>query len=437
MRSVWHYARGGRVVGPLTWDELAALAAAGQVRAGDPVWRVGEEPRAAREVPGLLPTRARQTASDETAPRDATRAWWKHPVVRYGVLILLAAGAASSQLVNRQAVNPPPASSPKELGQTSGLDRRLAPKPQSTPASAAKEHFDRGVGYARRGEFQLAVAAFDEAIRADPGGAEAFLERGFARRKLGDLRGAVIDYTQAIRLKPSWALAYANRAGTHAALGENERAVADASEAIRLDPTEVGGYANRALAYLNVGRDENAIRDCDEAIRLEPGCATAFNTRGLARHNRGEYELAIADFDAATRLDANYAHALFNRGLTRVAKKEYAAARADFAATRRLEPDHVMAHGLEAWVLACSPDAAVRDGKRAVELATRACELTGEKDYYALAALAAAHAECGQFEEAVRRAEQADRVATDDRQRQAIQKDLALYRAGKPYRDGD
>ena len=46
-----------------------------------------------------------------------------------------------------------------------------------------------------------------------------------------------------------------------------------------------------------------------------------------------------------------------------------------------------------AWLLATAPDARFRDGPRAVEHATRACELSGWRDAAALDTLAAAYAE--------------------------------------------
>ena len=48
-------------------------------------------------------------------------------------------------------------------------------------------------------------------------------------------------------------------------------------------------------------------------------------------------------------------------------------------------------------MLATSPDAKLRNGRRAIELATRACELTKYKAAYILSTLAAAYAETGDF----------------------------------------
>jgi len=52
-------------------------------------------------------------------------------------------------------------------------------------------------------------------------------------------------------------------------------------------------------------------------------------------------------------------------------------------------------------LLATCSDEKLRDGKRAVELATKANELTAGKDASVLDALAAAHAEIGDFDKAV------------------------------------
>ncbi|MBY0457125.1 MAG: hypothetical protein K2V38_07300, partial [Gemmataceae bacterium] len=87
-----------------------------------------------------------------------------------------------------------------------------------------------------------------------------------------------------------------------------------------------------------------------------------------------------------------------------------------------------------AWIWSTCPDPDVRNGPRARECATRACELTewGEPGF--LDTLAAACAECGAFEEAVKWQEKA-LVLIDDPERQADYRTrLALYEDGKPAR---
>jgi hypothetical protein len=77
-----------------------------------------------------------------------------------------------------------------------------------------------------------------------------------------------------------------------------------------------------------------------------------------------------------------------------------------------------------------------RDGRKAVELAKKACELTEWKDAAVLATLAAAYAEAGQFDEAVKWQKKAledkDFAASDGEKERTR---LKLFEARKPYRE--
>ena len=88
-----------------------------------------------------------------------------------------------------------------------------------------------------------------------------------------------------------------------------------------------------------------------------------------------------------------------------------------------------------AWTLATSSQANQRDGSIAVEFATRACELTGWKDANYLDTLAAAHAEAGDFDSAVRRQTEAISLVSDAKQKEDFGKRLKLYKDRKPFRD--
>lgn len=90
-----------------------------------------------------------------------------------------------------------------------------------------------------------------------------------------------------------------------------------------------------------------------------------------------------------------------------------------------------------AWLLATCPDDKLRNGPRAVELAERAAELSGGKQPEMLDTLAAAKAEVGRFAEAVTAARQALELARQQKRPalvEALPARIALYQAGKPFR---
>jgi tetratricopeptide (TPR) repeat protein len=156
--------------------------------------------------------------------------------------------------------------------------------------------------------------------------------------------------------------------------------------------------------------------------------------RGIAWKAKKEYDKAIADFNEAIRLDPKDALAYYNRGVVWGDKKEYDRAIADFNEAIRLDPKDALAYGSRAWIWATCPDPKHRDGKRAVESATRACDLSDWKAAYALGTLAAAYAESGDFAKAVEYQEKAHKLYSDE-DKKKWGKLLDLYKAKKPHRD--
>jgi eukaryotic-like serine/threonine-protein kinase len=87
-----------------------------------------------------------------------------------------------------------------------------------------------------------------------------------------------------------------------------------------------------------------------------------------------------------------------------------------------------------AWFLATARYDEIRDGARALEMATRACELTGYETATTVDTLAAAYAEVGDFENAVRWSVKTLELTSDAAKRSEFKRRLENYRQGQPWR---
>src|SRR5262249_12649940 len=150
-------------------------------------------------------------------------------------------------------------------------------------------------------------------------------------------------------------------------------------EAIRREADHAAAYRARAWVHRRRHDYERAIADYTELLRLAPDDVTAYNQRGMCWYFKGDHERALADHEQAL------SHA----------------------------PHDAASNNSVAWLLATCPEDHRRNGARALELATRACELTEWRQATFLDTLAAAHAECGRFAEAVTWAEKAVGLAPE------------------------
>lgn len=214
--------------------------------------------------------------------------------------------------------------------------------------------------------------------------------------------------------------------------GVQQKAVEYFSEAIRKDPKFVLAYYNRGIALQQLGEYRRAIKDYTEAIRLEPSFADAYGSRGTSYENLKEYDRAIKDYDEAIRLAPKTALTYANRASSYDKLERYQEAIRDYEEAIRLDPRDDETLDSLAWLLATGADRALRDGKRAVQLAREACELTQWKEPSHIDTLAAAYARAGDFASAVKWQMKA-LEDPDFRKAGEAQERLALYRAGKAY----
>ena len=281
-----------------------------------------------------------------------------------------------------------------------------------------------------------AVTFFTQRIRVDSKDALAFAHRGRAWQERGDLERALRDLNEAVRLSPEnpgWLRA---RGLVYDELKDYDRAIRDYTEAIRFAPGDALTHYRRGSARKAKQEYEHAVRDYNDAIRFEPRWSDAYFNRGNSYKSLKDYDRAIDDYSQAIRLDPKWSDAYFNRANARRAKKDYPQAVNDYREAIRLDPKDADASSGLAWLLATCPDASVRDGPKAIELATRACELTSWEALYFLAVLGAAEAEIGDFDEAIKWQQRALKSARYERQDgEKARQRILLYEKRRPYRE--
>jgi Flp pilus assembly protein TadD len=187
---------------------------------------------------------------------------------------------------------------------------------------------------------------------------------------------------------------------------------------------------------------DNAAAEFQAAISAEPEYVAAHRALARLRAHQERGADSVASFREVLRLAPDDGEAHAELGLQLLKLKQNAEAAEAFREALRLRPEVSVnagnfnwANNL-AWILATSHDAKVRNGAEAVEWAQRACQAEGYRNPSMLDTLAAALAEAGRFDEAIKMAErQIEMSRGNDELIEAARERIKLYRAGKPYRE--
>ena len=293
-------------------------------------------------------------------------------------------------------------------------------------------HDARGSILNDQGDFEAALACYSEALRLKPQSPAWLCNRGLALTNLGRLDEALNDFNRAIELEPTVAISYANRGIAWHGKGDAVKAINDLNEAIRLEPTYANAYTHRGAMWATQGESKKALSDFAAAVRLDPENAGAYFNRAALLHEMGDQEQALSDVTQAIRnhLPDPSAHLL--RGRIWQERREFAKAAQDFSAALEFNPNSPDVCNSLAWLLATCPDENFRDGRRAVTFALNACTLTNWSRPSDLDTLAAAYAENGDFDLAIKTQQQA-LSAVPAEQKDDYQSRLDLYESRKKY----
>jgi hypothetical protein len=191
-------------------------------------------------------------------------------------------------------------------------------------------------------------------------------------------------------------------------------------------------------AWFQTTRWKDSETIWSHAIACTPPNAVAQNNLGVVLGRQHHQVEAITHLKEAIAIRPEYPDAHNNLGVNLRCNGRPKEAISQFETTLAMRPGHADAMNNLAWLLATWPDASIRNGARALDLARQAEKIAAGRNPEVLDTLAAALAENGRFREASETAGWALLLASNAGNAplvDAIRARLQLYQAQTPYRE--
>lgn len=281
-----------------------------------------------------------------------------------------------------------------------------------------------------------AKKAFDKAIELEPDSSSPLMQRARLLAVEEKYPEAIADIDRALEIEPGNPAAVVLRARVHQQAGDSDKALEDVESVLTDDPDNTVALELRGLIAAERDDYPSAIRDFRRLVARNGDDAVLVSQLGMLYLAAKQPREAIRRFTRALEIDEEHFASLRGRSDAEISIGNHPAAIADLDKAHALKPDDTGVLNNLAWLLATSPDDAIRNGRRAIELAQKACELTEWKEPHIISTLAAGHAEAGDFAKAREFSQKAVDASDDsDQVKEQLKGELASYEAEKPWRE--
>ena len=281
------------------------------------------------------------------------------------------------------------------------------------PPSGSKEfnkYYELGLKHYEEKKYEDAIKALNKAIEINPKSADVYFKIGRCYSRLNKLVESTKSYEKAIQINPDGSYPiYFHLGLNYYNLKDYDKAIESLQKAIKIKPdTYYFTYFSLANSYYNKKDYENAVKYLNETIKRKPDYEIAYFILSKSHQQLGNYKGAIKVLDDGLKQKPN--------SLTIIESL--------------------------AWLLSTSPPDELRDAKRAVILAERAVDFTKGEDPIHLDTLAAAYAEAGRYQDAIKTQEKAINLLMNSQASSGIdsslieefKKRLSYYKENKPWR---
>ena len=229
---------------------------------------------------------------------------------------------------------------------------------------------------------------------------------------------ALAEFQKSVAIYPGYFDAQLGLALTLKQHGRLSDAIVHIEKAAQLEPQNSWAHHGLGITLLKAGRVNDAIPPLLKAVEVDPQNASYKDDLNEALFSSGHETDAVSNFLATARSDpAGFGH---------------------FLEAVQFDTNHVGLINNLAWSFATNPDPKLRNGKYAVRLATRSCEMTGYKSNINVITLAAAYAEDSRFDDAISTAQLASSRASAAGQTELLKMNqdlLELFRSHQAYHE--
>ena len=288
---------------------------------------------------------------------------------------------------------------------------------------------------ARKGKLEEAIAAYDQVASADPRNATVLLKRISALMELGRDTEARQSLEMLQVLTPESSEVQVRLATILEKRGDAAGAIERYKKATTLDLSlqERPMVHFRLASLLHQSEEfDQALEHYGSALEADPELAPAIAGVAGLMAQLGQMDEAAKFYGALSQLAPDQLQPRVAEATALILSGQHAAARARLEAALELFPGDLQIIDILARHLAASPDRAVRDGERAIRLAQKLFAEVPSAE--SAETLAMAHAEAGDFAQAIKWQQQLiDELVTesDPAMAQRLRVNLSLYQRGE------
>jgi tetratricopeptide (TPR) repeat protein len=156
--------------------------------------------------------------------------------------------------------------------------------------ASESEVYRKGLSHYQRGEFELAIASFEEAKKADPRNALIYFYQGNAYYQLNDLDNAIITFTAGLGYTEDKGTFFYNLGNCYYLKGNYQFATEMYDKALFYDPTLYDSYLNAGNAFYRAGNYEKTIIRWETYLEKYPETPQYRNIERAIAYLRGQKE---------------------------------------------------------------------------------------------------------------------------------------------------